>query len=747
MKARLPYLLVAAVVTAAFLLGLFEPSERRWTDLRMWLLERDAGRGAALVAIDASSLGELDTWPWPRHYHARVLDNLLAAGASRVAFAIDFSSRSTAGEDAAFERSLTAAGERAVLPVFQQYDRSDGQVTLRRTLPLERFGRHTALASINVEPEGDGRVRRLQRSYDWDGTSVPTLAAWLAGSGAGSGGPFHIDYGIAPASLTRLSFARVLRGQFDAQLVAGRQVIVGATAAELGDHLATPLHRALPGAVIHYLGYESLVQNRALGRLDGLSVSIGIFALALLGYLFAGWSWRRGLMVLTAQTALLGLAAVAAQALAPVIVDTLPWAVTLALCYLLSTLLASERQALRIFSQSMALVHQRRLMRSVQEASYHAILVVDSGARVRLFNPAAEKLFGRPANEVIGSPVGLLLPELERPEFTAETLGYLRQGLGADGRGRPREVAGREGSGRSFPMEMVVQEVGQRISAHQLERRGDDRNVFICMMQDIRARKARETERQTALDTAVSANIAKSKFLSGMSHELRTPLNAIIGFADVLRGGHVGELLDKQREYLDIIQLSGRHLLELINDILDLSKIEADEVALVEEEVDLAEMAEIALRLVDNGGSVAGLELGMVAADDLPWLRADQRMMRQVLLNLLSNTVKFTPAGGSITLRLALGPGGGLTVSVSDTGIGMSDVDIDAALTAYGRAADPTVRRIEGTGLGLPVTKAIIARHDGRMAIDSQPGRGTTVTCWLPPERLVAKVAGETVVS
>jgi signal transduction histidine kinase len=168
---------------------------------------------------------------------------------------------------------------------------------------------------------------------------------------------------------------------------------------------------------------------------------------------------------------------------------------------------------------------------------------------------------------------------------------------------------------------------------------------------------------------------------------------------------------------------------------------------LVEEEVDLAEMAEIALRLVDNGGSVAGLELGMVAADDLPWLRADQRMMRQVLLNLLSNTVKFTPAGGSITLRLALGPGGGLTVSVSDTGIGMSDVDIDAALTAYGRAADPTVRRIEGTGLGLPVTKAIIARHDGRMAIDSQPGRGTTVTCWLPPERLVAKVAGETVVS
>ncbi len=167
----------------------------------------------------------------------------------------------------------------------------------------------------------------------------------------------------------------------------------------------------------------------------------------------------------------------------------------------------------------------------------------------------------------------------------------------------------------------------------------------------------------------------------------------------------------------------------------------------MEEEVDLSEMAEIALRLVDNGGSVAGLELGMVAADDLPRLRADQRMMRQVLLNLLSNAIKYTPAGGSVTLRLALGPGGGLTVSVSDTGIGMNDEDIDAALTAYDRAADPTVRRIEGTDLGLPVAKAIIARHGGQMAIESQPGRGTTVTCWLPPERLVAKVASATVFS
>jgi CHASE2 domain-containing sensor protein len=392
------------------------------------------------VTIDGTSLGELDTWPWPRRYHAQVLDNLLAAGAARVAFAIDFSSRSNATEDSAFERALEAAGERAVLPVFQQYDRSNGQTALLRTLPLKRFGRHTALASINVEPDGDGLVRRLQRSYDWDGTPVPTLAAMLAGPKADSRTPFHIDYGIDPASLTRLSFARVLRGQFNAALVAGRQVIVGATAAELGDRLATPLHRALPGAVIHYLGYESLVQGRALGRLGGFFVIAGILAMALLGGLFAGWSWRRGLMVLAAQTVLLALAAVAVQALTPMIVDTVPWAVTLLLCYLLSSLLASERQSLRIFSQSMSLVHQRRLMRSVLESSYHAIVVVDSEARVRLYNPAAEKLFGHRAKDLIGGPVGKLLPGLERPEFAAETVDYLRQGLGADGRGKPREV-------------------------------------------------------------------------------------------------------------------------------------------------------------------------------------------------------------------------------------------------------------------------------------------------------------------
>ncbi len=276
------------------------------------------------MTIDGTSLGELNTWPWPRRYHAQVLDNLLAAGAARVAFAIDFSSRSNAAEDHAFESALETAGERAVLPVFQQYDRSGGRTALLRTLPLKRFGRHTTLASINVEPDGDGLVRQLHRSYDWDGTPVPTLAAMLAGPKADSRTPFHIDYGIDPTSLTRLSFARVLHGQFDAALVAGRQVIVGATAAELGDRLATPLHRALPGAIVHYLGYESLVQGRALGRLGGFFVIAGILAMALLGGLFAGWSWRRGLMVLAAQTALLALTAVAVQALTPMIVDTVP---------------------------------------------------------------------------------------------------------------------------------------------------------------------------------------------------------------------------------------------------------------------------------------------------------------------------------------------------------------------------------------------------------------------------------------
>ena len=746
MKARLPYLLVAAAVAAAFLLGLFEPVERRWTDLRFWLLQRDAGHGAALVAIDPPSLSELNSWPWPRRYHARVLDNLLDAGAARVAFAIDFSSRSSASEDAALERSLAAAGKKAVLPVFQQYHRGvAGRAALQRTLPLERFGRHTSLASITVKPESDGLVRRLRRTYDWDGNPVPTLAALLAARQTSAQAAFHVDYGIDPASLTRLSFARVLRGQFDPALVAGRQVIVGATAAELGDRLGTPLHRALPGAVIHYLGYESLVQDRALWRLDEIFVIAGIWAMALLGCLFAGWSWRRGLAMLAAQAAVLALASVTAQALAPVIVDTVPWVAVLLLCYLLSSLLASERQSLRIFSQSMALVHQRRLMRSVLDTSYHAILVLDFKARVRLFNPAAEKLFGRRADDVVGSGVGLLLPEIGRPEFAAEALGYLRQGMAADGRGSPREVEGRDSSGRSFPMEVVIQEVGQRISAHHHERRGDDRNVFICTMQDISDRKARETERQAALDTAVSANAAKSKFLSGMSHELRTPLNAIVGFADVLRGGHAGELRDKQREYVDIMQLSGRHLLELIDDILDLSKIEAGEVELAEEEIDLVEMARVAVRLVDNGGGVAGLDLNVVAADDLPRLRADQRMIRQVMLNLLSNAIKYTPAGGNIVLRLARVRDGGLTISVSDTGIGMSPEDIGAALTAYGRAADAYVRRIEGTGLGLPMTKAIIARHNGQVAIDSLPSRGTTVTCWLPPERVIDKVETEVV--
>jgi signal transduction histidine kinase len=225
-----------------------------------------------------------------------------------------------------------------------------------------------------------------------------------------------------------------------------------------------------------------------------------------------------------------------------------------------------------------------------------------------------------------------------------------------------------------------------------------------------------------------------------MGHELRTPLNAIIGFSEIIKSeifGPVGE--GKYTEYANHINMSGQHLLNLINDILDLSKVEHGEAELNQKTLDVPQLIRSVVELVQQSAGTAGIELASNTPDDLPALRADERKLKQILVNLLSNVIKFTKAGGKVALKARCGTVSGHVFQISDTGIGIAPEDISKAMSHFGQVDGDLNRRYEGTGLGLPLANALVELHGGSLDIQSQLGVGTTVTVRFPADRIVRR--------
>ncbi|MEK9660885.1 MAG: PAS domain-containing sensor histidine kinase [Alphaproteobacteria bacterium] len=251
---------------------------------------------------------------------------------------------------------------------------------------------------------------------------------------------------------------------------------------------------------------------------------------------------------------------------------------------------------------------------------------------------------------------------------------------------------------------------------------------------EITDRKTAEIALLDAKSAAEQASRTKSAFLANMSHELRTPLNAIIGFSEILKEQTFGPIGNASYAgYANDIWISGRHLLDIINDILDLSRVEAGGISLVSEIVDLGETAERATRMVEGIARAGNIVIDDAIGPSPVLATGDSRAVRQILINLLSNSIKFTPDGGTVRITAHEDNAGMVCLTVSDTGIGMSATDIPAALAPFHQIDNSMTRKYEGTGLGLPLAKALTELMDGRFALHSEPGRGTRVTISLPP--------------
>jgi PAS domain S-box-containing protein len=348
--------------------------------------------------------------------------------------------------------------------------------------------------------------------------------------------------------------------------------------------------------------------------------------------------------------------------------------------------------------------------RAIVESALDCMIAADEGGRIVEFNPAAEQTFGHRREAVVGKQIWEVIIPAQLRERHAAALADFKV---SDDRalGRRMETIAQRSDGSQFPVEISLAGFKQ-----------DGRAMLSASIRDLTERQEAETMRQESE--------AKSRFVAAMSHELRTPLNSILGFSQLLSGNGTGELNERQQRYVGHIEASGRHLLALINDVLDLSKVEAGQMEVELEPIELQPLLEDALGQLRPMADSKPLDLLIDPAPPI-WIRGDRRRFLQVMLNLLSNAIKFTGPGGRIRIT-ATRAGRQAEIAVSDTGIGIPESEQQRIFEEFTQVDRPSANRAEGTGLGLALSRRLLQLMRGSIRVDSSVGSGSTFTVTVP---------------
>ena len=717
MRRCFPHLAAFCLVAVLTLGGALEFIEYQLFDIKFRALDRPAQSDLVVVAIDPNSISDIGTWPWSRELHADLIDSLIDAGARQIALDIDFSSRSTMITDARLASALEGADRQVILPVFRQVSRnSDGEAVLVDTAPLPVFASHVRLASINVRPETDGLVRRMERAMLTDEIGIPALSVLLASEDSISEESFYIDYSIDLSMIPQVPFIDVIRGEFSDDLFAGKTVLVGATAVELGDFLSVPVFRALPGVFVQAAAYETLMQGRALSRVPVAVVLLLVLMIAvIIGPRLVDWHWRRSGLVVLNIVAGLFVSSLLIQKFAPYSLDIAPAALVSVLSFGFALLSVINAQTWRIFTESMSVVHRRATLEAVVESSFDGILSVAHDGKIRSFNPAAARIFNCRPQDAVGSPVHHFLPQFGGTDGDpcAPMEHAAQAGVGAP----PTEMLAQRRLGEEFAAEVSISRTELALGNKAIERRTHPRQLFLITVRDVTQRKRSEQ--------------MKTEFISTVSHELRTPLTSIGGALSLLVGGAAGVIPAEADRLIRIAKNNSDRLIRLINDILDLERVESGKLNIRRDPVQLASLLNAAIAENREIGASYDVAFTLNAVDSGIVAAADADRLMQVMTNLLSNAAKFSPSHS--TVEVSIWPRGSMVrVGVSDHGPGIPEEFTERIFEKFCQIDATASRSHEGTGLGLSIVKALVEGMGGRVGFESEPGEGTTFYFDIP---------------
>ena len=722
-----------ALALLIFLSGSLEFIERPLLEQRFQLDHREADSKFVIVEIDPQSLRQIGTWPWKRSLHALLIDRLTAADVDTIIFDVDFSLASSETEDQALENALARRSGRTVLAAFRQWSESEGVFV--DVGPLPRFAQHGEVAAANVFPESDGLVWQLPIVQAWDGLLIPSIPSSVArrllseAERDGQAEKLWIDYSIDPATIERYSFADVARGAVDPALLTGKTILVGATAVELGDNVATPIYRSLPGVFVQMIAAQSLVQGRALRDIPFSVTALALF-LSTIGIAFLTWRLRPGigLAVNIATNATAFVVAHIVQVKSGLLVPVAPIIVGVFLSGTFVVMIRFRELGLKVIAERLARLRSQALMANVAENAFDALITIDKNCQILSVNNAAVRIF----RVSRAKATGLKMSEFYLPSKLTDSADFDQVLAQAVASGLPQHILCRRRTGRAFHADMAVTRLEE-----------EHGGGLILLMRDIDRRvkaekraQRRERELRVAKQKAEMANRAKTEFLANMSHELKTPLNAVMGFAEVMQNELFGPLgSPNYKEYANDIYDGGARLLATVTDVLDFARIEDGKLELREEEIDLGDLMTRLGNLSRERAEEAGLTLNIEPPTENIFFVADERLIKQALGAIVSNAIKFNKEEGHVTLSLSLDSNGDALLSVSDSGIGIAEEQIETCFKAFGQADSSLQRTYEGAGLGLTLANAYIESHGGRIQIDSRVNEGTRVTIVLPAER------------
>ena len=714
-----PYTGIFIAVVAVWASGVSTSVDYLMMDARFRILEREPSRSLVIIEIDSHSLREETQWPWPRDRYATVVSNLQDAGASLIGFDVDFSALSNAEGDAAFADALARRPGDVVLPVFSQWSPSDvGGVVV--TAPHSFFLQDAVIANVNLATEKSGILRHGLRGVMEGDAFRGSMAAVLAGHAGINRDSFYIDYSIDPAAIDRISFHEVLINDFPKELVEGKNVLIGATALELGDEFAVPIRGVLPGALLHALSYESLAQGRAINRPHFCVPLLMAFGVVLW---FVGcyrrWTWNA---FIVRNLALLGVligAPAALQAAAPISLDVGPILAAQLFCvvYILGDQI--NHYTKQILKQRAATAHFQALARLIVRDSADGVIVAHETGVIELCSPRAQELLGigepmAPGDHIHDHVSGFPLhaPDPQK-SLTTEPDALLSD-----------EPTCLEYTAPDTPdrtLEILAGSARRVTGADDAE---NPEHLIVYTLRDISARKRIETAERDAKEAALAADAAKTQLISNMSHELKTPLNGIIGFADILKSEALGPLgASEYQEYSEMISESGKRLFGLVTDMLTVAKLQAGEYELDAQTIPIDEIIECSIEDLRSSETAGEKSISFVVARCLSPVEIDAAAFGEMLKRLLANAVEYTDANGLIRVS-AKRDGADLVVKIVDNGCGV-DAQVLPKLREMFYQADASLsRQHEGAGLGLFIVSELGSLHGGSLRIRSKPGLG-----------------------